>query len=161
MHQLVYLLQPRAEHIPKHSSKGSIMDLSEIFSIVDGHRAIAAAVISTLATGFYVSYYRLVHPLAKYPGPFWASLTNLWKVKELWSLHLPDTLVRLHEEHGDIVRIGPNQISFRQGGAVPRIYKAGRVLAKTSFYDGFTSFNPNLFGTQDEEVPGISALCVI
>ncbi|KAJ3948563.1 uncharacterized protein N0V96_002820 [Colletotrichum fioriniae] len=42
-------------------------------------------------------------------------------------------------------------LSFRQGSAVPRIYKAGRTLAKTAFYDGFTSFNPNLFGTRDDE----------
>ncbi|KAH6871509.1 cytochrome P450 [Thelonectria olida] len=99
-----------------------------------------------------IVYYRYLHPLAKYPGPLLASFTNLWKIQQLWSLRMPDALLRLHEEHGDVVRIGPNQLSFRQGGAVPRIYKAGRNLPKTKFYDGFTSFNPNLFGTQDEEI---------
>ncbi|KAE9571222.1 hypothetical protein CGMCC3_g12687 [Colletotrichum fructicola] len=81
-----------------------------------------------------------------------ASLTNFWRLRELWGLHLPDALVELHEKYGDVVRIGPNMLSFRQGTAVPRIYKAGRALAKTAFYDGFTSFNPNLFGTRNEEV---------
>ncbi|KAM5384641.1 hypothetical protein ACJZ2D_001386 [Fusarium nematophilum] len=111
---------------------------------------VALAVI--LLISLQVVYYRYLHPLAKYPGPFLASFTNLWKVRQLWSLRMPDTLLRLHEEHGDVVRIGPNQLSFRQGGAVPRIYKAGRNLPKTNFYDGFTSFNPNLFGTQNEEI---------
>lgn len=69
---------------------------------------------------------------------------------------MPYTLQRLHEEYGDVVRIGPNQLSFSQGEAVHRIYKAGRKLPKTRFYDGFTSFNPNLFGTQNEEVSGVS-----
>ncbi|KAH6685925.1 cytochrome P450 [Plectosphaerella plurivora] len=128
------------------------MDFISILSVISNHITASVVVVTTVAAGFYVVYYRHIHPLSKYPGPFWASLTNLWKLKELWGLHLPDTLVRLHQKYGDVVRIGPNQISFQQGGAVPRIYKAGRVLAKTSFYDGFTSFNANLFGTQDEEV---------
>jgi len=112
----------------------------------------ACAALATLLLFLHVIYYRYLHPLSRYPGPFFASFTNLWKVQKLWSLRMPQTLVQLHELHGDIVRIGPDQLSFRQGGAVARIYKAGRQLPKTKFYDGFTSFNPNLFGTQNEEV---------
>ncbi|EXK86379.1 hypothetical protein FOQG_09651 [Fusarium oxysporum f. sp. raphani 54005] len=111
---------------------------------------------TSAAVGFlvlvYIFYYRYLHPLAKYPGPPLASVTNLWKTYHLWSLHLPHTLVRLHEQYGDVVRVGPNDLSFRNPDAVNTIYKAGRQLQKTAFYDGFTTFNPNLFGTQDEEV---------
>jgi hypothetical protein len=110
-----------------------------------------SAVAGFLVLG-YVVYYRYLHPLAKYPGPPLASVTNLWKTYHLWNLHLPHTLVRLHEQYGDVVRVGPNDLSFRNPDAVNTIYKAGRQLQKTSFYDGFTTFNPNLFGTQDEEV---------
>lgn len=128
------------------------MEFKVLLSVASDHIAASPVVLTTIIISLYITYYRLIHPLSRYPGPFWASLTNLWRLKELWALHLPDTLVRLHQEHGDIVRVGPNLISFQQGRAVPRIYKAGRILAKTSFYDGFTSFNANLFGTQDEEV---------
>ncbi|KAH6952169.1 cytochrome P450 [Fusarium avenaceum] len=114
--------------------------------------ASTAVLAVVLLVSLHVVYYRFLHPLAKYPGPFFASFTNLWKVRQLWSLHMPYTLQRLHVEYGDVVRIGPNQLSFSQGEAVHRIYKAGRKLPKTRFYDGFTSFNPNLFGTQNEEV---------
>ncbi|KAM5520510.1 hypothetical protein FOXYSP1_14400 [Fusarium oxysporum f. sp. phaseoli] len=111
---------------------------------------------TSAAVGFlvlvYLVYYRYLHPLAKYPGPPLASVTNLWKTYHLWNLHLPHTLVRLHEQYGDVVRVGPNDLSFRNPDAVNTIYKAGRQLQKTAFYDGFTTFNPNLFGTQDEEV---------
>ncbi|KAI7761083.1 hypothetical protein LZL87_011488 [Fusarium oxysporum] len=103
----------------------------------------------------YIVYYRYLHPLAKYPGPPLASVTNLWKTYHLWNLHLPHTLVRLHEQYGDVVRVGPNDLSFRNPDAVNTIYKAGRQLQKTGFYDGFTTFNPNLFGTQDEEIHAI------
>lgn len=58
----------------------------------------------------------------------------------------------MHEKYGDVVRVGPNDLSFNTGEAVSAIYKAGRSLPKTGFYDGFTAFNPNLFGTKDEEV---------
>ncbi|KNB14140.1 hypothetical protein FOXG_13065 [Fusarium oxysporum f. sp. lycopersici 4287] len=103
----------------------------------------------------YIVYYRYLHPLAKYPGPPLASVTNLWKTYHLWNLHLPHTLVRLHEQYGDVVRVGPNDLSFRNPDAVNTIYKGGRQLQKTGFYDGFTTFNPNLFGTQDEEIHAI------
>lgn len=128
------------------------MDFNRLLEITSEHLFASITALIALLAVLYVFYYRNIHPLSKYPGPFLASFTNLWKVRQLWSLHLPDTLIALHEKHGDVVRIGPNQLSFRQGDAVPKIYKAGRTLAKTPFYDGFTSFNPNLFGTQDEEV---------
>ncbi|EXM20719.1 Cytochrome P450 [Fusarium oxysporum f. sp. vasinfectum] len=103
----------------------------------------------------YIVYYRYLHPLAEYPGPPLAAVTNLWKTYHLWNLHLPHTLVRLHEQYGDVVRVGPNDLSFRNPDAVNTIYKTGRQLQKTGFYDGFTTFNPNLFGTQDEEIHAI------
>ncbi|KAF4339548.1 cytochrome P450 monooxygenase [Fusarium beomiforme] len=110
---------------------------------------------ASAASGFvvllYFLYYCYLHPLSRYPGPPLAAVTNLWKTYHLWTLGLPHTLVRLHEKYGDIVRVGPNDLSFRTSDAVNTIYKAGRQLQKTSFYDGFTAFNPNIFGTQDEE----------
>jgi len=112
---------------------------------------VVGALSSTLAIAYTV-YYRWLHPLARYPGPFWASVTNIWKAYHLSTLHLPDKLVSLHEQYGDVVRVGPNDLSFRTDSAYALIYKGGRSLPKTKFYDGFTAFNPNLFGTQDEDV---------
>lgn len=99
-----------------------------------------------------IVYCTFFHPLAKYPGPAIAKFTNLWKAYQLWSLHMPETLRQLHDKYGEVVRVGPNDLSFNGGKASAQIYKAGRGLPKTKFYDGFTAFNPNLFGTQDEEV---------
>lgn len=65
---------------------------------------------------------------------------------------MPDTITKMHEKYGEVVRLGPNDLSFNSPSAVATIYKAGRHLPKTAFYDGFTAFNPNLFGTQDDQV---------
>ncbi|KIW99464.1 uncharacterized protein Z518_11203 [Rhinocladiella mackenziei CBS 650.93] len=105
-----------------------------------------------LVLAAYIVYYRFGHPLSRYPGPVLASFTNLWKAYQLWTLHMPENLTKLHDNFGGVVRVGPNDLSFNTGGAVFAIYKGGRSLPKTGFYDGFTTFNPNLFGTKDEDI---------
>ncbi|OBS16909.1 hypothetical protein FPOA_12545 [Fusarium poae] len=111
--------------------------------------------VSSLLVLVYILYQLYLHPLSSYPGPPLAALTNLWKTYHLSALRLPYTLAHLHEKYGDVVRVGPNDVSFRTPDAVNTIYKSGRQLQKTGFYDGFTTFNPNLFGTQDEEIHAI------
>ena len=100
----------------------------------------------------YVVYQQYLHPLNCFPGPFWASLTDVWKVQLLRTGTMPAQLSSLHERYGDIVRIGPNELSFNNESAVKEIYKAGRAMEKGPLYDGFTSFKPNVFGLRDEEV---------
>lgn len=114
--------------------------------------SVAGGALSLVCLVLYSIYYRWFHPLAGYPGPFLASVTNLWKVYQLSTLHLPETLERAHDKYGDVVRVGPNDLSFRTSSAYNVIYKGGRALPKTKFYDAFTAFRPNLFGTQDEDV---------
>ena len=101
-------------------------------------------------------YNRYFHPLSKFPGPFWASQTDVWKTYHLCTKRLPNTFTLLHRRYGPVVRIGPNDISFESVDAIDPIYKSGRRVVKSSFYDGFTTFHPNLFGTRDEEVSLVS-----
>jgi hypothetical protein len=51
-----------------------------------------------------------------------------------------------------VTRIGPNDLHFWNAEAITPIYKAGKAMGKTEFYDAFTTFNPNLFGTRNEAV---------
>jgi hypothetical protein len=97
-------------------------------------------------------YSLLLHPLRKFPGPFWAAHTDLWRVYHLTTRKLPQTLHQLHSQYGPIVRIGPNDLSFDGVEIVEQVYRGGRKYIKSEFYDGFTTFHPNLFGTRDEEV---------
>ncbi|KAF5590094.1 cytochrome P450 monooxygenase [Fusarium subglutinans] len=91
-----------------------------------------STVVGALVLG-YIVYYRYLHPLAKYPGPPLASVTNLWKTYHLWNLRLPHMLVHLHEQYGDVVRVGTNDLSFRNPDAVNTIYKAGELAFSRSF----------------------------
>ncbi|KIW16058.1 hypothetical protein PV08_06109 [Exophiala spinifera] len=99
-----------------------------------------------------VIYNRWFHPLSKFPGPFLASQTDLWRVYQLTTRHMPEKLLKLHEQYGPVVRYGPNELSFWGVKAINPIYKSGRKVLKSDFYDGFTTFYQNLFGTKDEEL---------
>ena len=63
-----------------------------------------------------------LHPLAKYPGPWLASITEwttTYKVStgDRHLYHLAE-----HAKYGNIVRIGPNTLSFNTIGALKEIY---------------------------------------
>lgn len=130
-----------------------IMIMTPINAILSSLGCIGATslLLWVLLSG-YVSYMRLLHPLARYPGPVLASLTNIWKAYYVYRLDLHEKLVELHKQHGPVVRIGPNHLHFWNGEAISTIYKGGRKMGKTEFYDAFTAFNPNLFGGTDEDV---------
>lgn len=56
------------------------------------------------------------------PGPFLASVTNLWRLYDVSKAHHQDTLIALHRSHGDLVRVGPNTVSVADPEAVKVIY---------------------------------------
>lgn len=101
----------------------------------------------------YVVYQRYLHPLAKYPGPFLASVTDLWQAHQFFTLQQPYNLTKLHEKHGPVVRYGPDKLSVTYESAVPIIYqKSARSMPKTEFYDAYGATHPNVFGMRDETV---------
>ncbi|KAH6974336.1 putative benzoate 4-monooxygenase cytochrome P450 [Ilyonectria sp. MPI-CAGE-AT-0026] len=105
---------------------------------------------------FYVIYQRYLHPLASYPGPFWASLTDLWQVFQFLSLKQPYFLTELHEKHGPFVRYGPDKLSITAEEAVAIIYqRGGKNMPKTEFYDAYGAKTPNVFGMRDEHMHSI------
>ena len=101
----------------------------------------------------YVIYQRFFHPLAKYPGPFIACLTDLWQVHQFMTLKQPYHLTELHKKHGSIVRYGPDKLSVTDEEAIKSIYQSGaRFMPKTEFYDAYGAAHPNVFGMRDESV---------
>jgi hypothetical protein len=72
-------------------------------------------VTAALSIAYFISsciYNRYFHPLAKFPGPFLASITNLYHVWLYWHVaaeHLVDE--ELHRLYGPVVRKGVNFLS--------------------------------------------------
>ncbi|KZP10113.1 cytochrome P450 [Athelia psychrophila] len=81
--------------------------------------------------------YRLgpFHPLAKYPGPIMCKLSKLWMTYICTSGRQHIYYRSLHDKYGDIVRIGPNELSVRDAAAVnPMMGSQG--LPKGPVWDG-------------------------
>lgn len=68
--------------------------------------------------------------LAKIPGPFVASISNLWKVNAVYKGDMPRRNMAVHEKYGPVVRIGPKHVSFASPQALYIIHASRRAYAK-------------------------------
>ncbi|KAL8727455.1 MAG: hypothetical protein Q9166_006043 [cf. Caloplaca sp. 2 TL-2023] len=112
-----------------------------------------AAVLFILVA--YLVKNRLNRGLQKYPGPFLASLTDWWRLFDVLGRRPDMTHIKLHKQHGDIVRLGPNTLSFANPAALGTIYGLNKGFIKSEFYPvqqplAKGSRLPSLFSTTDE-----------
>ncbi|KAM5343984.1 hypothetical protein ACJ41O_012521 [Fusarium nematophilum] len=131
---------------------------SLLLTVVDNPASLAALLSGLVVSGLtaYVIYQRCFHPLAGYPGPFLASVTDLWQVHQYLSLNQPYNLTELHEKYGEFVRYGPDKLSITAEEAIPLIYqKGGRRMPKTEFYDAFGGKTANIFGMRSVDLHSI------
>lgn len=125
----------------------------EQFLLSPGKALPAVGICIVLGILGYIVYQVYFHPLARFPGPFLAAVTDLWQVHQFLTLKEPYNLKELHAKYGQFVRYGPDKLSITAEDAVPIIYqKGGRVMPKTEYYDAFGAAHPNVFGMRDEEV---------
>lgn len=96
----------------------------------NGSIAFVLLVASIGYSVLYTIYYRFGHSLASFPGPFTASLTNLWKVYHIYRGDFEHVLLDVHRKYGKIVRIGPSHLDVSDVSAVKAIYGAGRDFPK-------------------------------
>lgn len=92
-----------------------------------------------------VIVYRLtLHPLAKYPGPPLAAITDIYLTYYAYrgSRHL--AFSRAHEKYGKYVRIGPNTLSINTTTALKTIYGFRTNVRKADFYTAFPA-NKNTY----------------
>ncbi|OAP58405.1 hypothetical protein AYL99_07495 [Fonsecaea erecta] len=90
-----------------------------------------------LALGSSIAVYRVfLHPLKDFPGPFLAKITKWYG---FYLTGLGRTYIdyaQLHEKYGDVVRIGPNELSFVNPESVKYIHgSAANKLCKGPNYD--------------------------
>ncbi|KAH7327080.1 cytochrome P450 [Rhexocercosporidium sp. MPI-PUGE-AT-0058] len=95
--------------------------------------------------------YRLtLHPLAKYPGPFLAKITDLDNVYHVWMWDRHVNFMKCHEKYGPIYRYGPNRLSFNTSSALHSIHGFKANVQKASFYTAFQTGIPSSFSLIDK-----------
>ncbi|EAU31616.1 predicted protein [Aspergillus terreus NIH2624] len=106
--------------------------------------------LTILLTRLVLTRYR--DGLRQVPGPFVASFSNLWKLRAVWKKNMHRENVRVHEDYGPIVRIGPNHVSVADAPSMRAIYgvqnSAFYPLAE-AIYKG--RFLPTLFTTESND----------
>ena len=70
------------------------------------------------------------HGLQRYPGPFLAKITNWWRFVVVYGRQAQITHIKLHRKHGDIVRLGPDTLSFADPKALKTIYGLNKGFIK-------------------------------
>ncbi|KAK4096345.1 cytochrome P450 [Parathielavia hyrcaniae] len=86
---------------------------------------------------FLVAYQ--TSPLKRYPGPFLAGWTNLWRVWQVISGEYAPRMKKLHEKYGPIVRIGPNLLDLDIPELYRIIYGTDGKWVKSDFYRNSSS----------------------
>jgi hypothetical protein len=73
----------------------------------------AAVYLGTLASSIVLYRNSPFHPLASFPGPFWARTTQIWFFWQNYKGTPRLALERVHRQYGDFVRIVSRPISTR------------------------------------------------
>lgn len=82
--------------------------------------------------------------LNKYPGPTLAGFTNWWRFYDAWGRNAHHTHIKLHKQHGDIVRLGPNILSFADPKAIKDIYGLNKGYTKVGNHLDESFFGVNV-----------------
>lgn len=87
-------------------------------------------VFSAILTNLICKRYR--SGLRNIPGPFVATISNVWRFNVVRNEDMPWTSIRLHERLGPLVRIGPKHVSISSPESVPVIYGSNSQYRKVS-----------------------------
>lgn len=78
--------------------------------------------------------YRTWWRLRQIPGPLPAKITNFQRMGWVGTKRAHLILQDMHEKYGDVVRIGPNMVSFSNPEAIPTVYPMRPGFPKVCIY---------------------------
>jgi hypothetical protein len=76
---------------------------------------------------------RYGYGISQIPGPFLATITDLWRFVVVWGRRPDRTHLQLHRKYGSLVRLGPNEVSCSDPSALQVIYALNAGLIKSDF----------------------------
>ncbi|KAF9528829.1 cytochrome P450 [Crepidotus variabilis] len=115
----------------------------------------AVTLNATLALSILIYRLSPYHSLARYPGPWQCRVSKLWLASFAWGGKTHEYIHKLHEKYGDIIRVGPNELSIRDVTLIPTTI-GSLGMPKGPMWEGrrllpTKNFNPNnsLTGVRD------------
>jgi len=107
-----------------------------------------------LITRYVLAY--LQSPLKSIPGPFLAKFSDIWRFLNHYGQTHIETQRKLHEQHGDIVRLGPNTVSVADASLIKTIYNTRGTYLKSDYYSINDALQDghliqNIFSTRSNE----------
>ena len=78
----------------------------------------------------YLVNNKLYKGLHKYPGHWAAGYTNWWRFFDVLNRKTEQTHIELHRKYGDVVRLGPDVLSFADPKAIKTIYGLNKGMVK-------------------------------
>ncbi|RMD39760.1 hypothetical protein DV735_g5373, partial [Chaetothyriales sp. CBS 134920] len=147
---------------PPPSAGGYLDDFREqkFLDVADGRLRAAITVQTVLAVvallvlaSKIASYIRLCH----IPGPFLAAVSDIVRFRWVLGRKAHRIHIAVHEQYGDLVRIGPNAVSVGDPREIAQIYGFTGKFKKSDFYSVILPMSkgkilPGLFATQDEGI---------
>ncbi|PSN72204.1 cytochrome P450, partial [Corynespora cassiicola Philippines] len=93
-------------------------------------------------------YRRRIHPLSRYPGPFWYSVSTIPAGISLLRGRYAFENKRLHDKYGkSLIRVSPNELSFNTAQAFQDIYgfqQGRRNTRKSLIHTGAVQLGSNI-----------------
>lgn len=120
-----------------------------VIKIVPRLAAIAAIYISSICV-----YRIFFHPLAAFPGPILAKVSNLYAAYHAWRGDVHEDILRCHERYGSRVRYGPDRLLFNTAQSVSDIYSHRANTLKSKVYHALAQQAPNSLTMRDKVLHG-------
>ncbi|KAL6856827.1 cytochrome P450 [Trichoderma novae-zelandiae] len=124
-------------------SLGSVSVLIIAYIQIGGYGIILAVCRALLVFNAYnagaalsiLTYRAFFHPLNRFPGPFMAKLSRFYVMRNAAkSVKAYKDIQTLHEKYGDIVRVGPRELSINRSSAISVIYETPTRTTRSPWY---------------------------
>ncbi|KAL6883208.1 cytochrome P450 [Trichoderma longibrachiatum] len=122
---------------------GSIAILIIAHTQIGGYGIVLATCRTLLISNAYntgvaisvLTYRAFFHPLNRFPGPAMAKLSRFYAMRNAAkSVKAFEDIQKLHEQYGDIVRVGPRELSINRASAISVIYETPTRTTRSPWY---------------------------
>ncbi|KAI6081540.1 cytochrome P450 [Hypoxylon rubiginosum] len=129
--------------------QASALSLRGTMTLLTEYSWFLPLVVVLIVAGLYLLWACFLDPLRNVPGPLAARVTPFWLTLQCRLFRRSTSIHELHQKYGDVVRIGPNNISVVSKGCLQQVYGSNSGTSKGPFYDVFRPQVPIIFSARD------------